>query len=214
MKKLLLAAAVMAAAFFPQISHAGTGWNPSYNYIFNGAADVYYDLNGSGQPAGNFNNANLGTYNTSLASGLGSSLFLNSQINAWADGGDSYSNFSLWYRVYSGSASGTFTQISAGSIYKIGGNNWQGLATGANLLVGRANGTYTVETYLSRTHNWSGGSQINYLLTSGNTTSIPSSNYFTATYQVIPEPSTYALLTLAAGGLGAHVIRRRRLRRQ
>lgn len=212
--KKILALAVMSFALFNQFVQGATGWNSSYNYIYNGEADIYYDLNGSGQPAGNFNNANLGTYNTSLASGPGSSLFLNSQINAWADGGDSYSNFSLWYRVYSGSASGTFTQISAGSIYNIGGNNWQGLATGANLLVGRANGTYTVETYLSRTHNWSGGSQINYLLTSGNTSSIPSSNYFTATYQVIPEPSTYALLTLAAGGLGAHVIRRRRLRRQ
>ena len=212
--KKILAAAVVAAAFFLQISHASTGWLSSYNYTWNGINDTTYTLNGgnnpastTGTPVGAFDGANLGTFNT------GYTLFLNSAISAWAYGGDTYSNFSLWYRVYSGTPTGSFTQVSASSIDNIGGNNFRGFASGADL-GGRANGTYTVETYLSRTHTWDGGSQINYLLTSGNTTSIPSSNYFTATYQVIPEPSTYALLTLAAGGLGAHVIRRRRLRRQ
>jgi hypothetical protein len=222
--KKFLAAAMVTLAICAQVVHAGTGWLSSYNYTWNGVGDTTYTLpatgvpvnnpsSTTGAPVGSFNGANLGTFNT------GYTLFLNAAISAWADGGDAFSNFSLWYRVYSGTPTGAFTQVSTSSINNIGGNNFRGFASGVDL-GGRVNGTYTVETYLSRTHSWSGGSYTTYLTTIGDTGGgvvpnnvPPTSNYFTATYEVIPEPSTYALLSLAALGFGAHVIRRRRLRK-
>ena len=216
MKKLLTAAVLSVA--LSSGAFANTGWLSSYNYTWNGNADTVYTLNGGNDPASTigtpvslFNGANLGTFDWGGGS-PGNDLFLNAEISAWADGGDTFSNFSLYYRVYSGSPSGSFTQLSASSINNFGGNNWRGFATGANLeALAPANGTYTVETYLSRSHTWTGGGPFTtYLTTAGDTGgTVPTGDYFTASFTVVPEPSTYALLSLAAAGFGAHLWRRR-----
>jgi hypothetical protein len=215
MKKPFLAA--IASVALSSASFAGTGWLESYNYTWAGVNDTTYTLNGGGEPpsttgapVGPFNGANLGTYTNA---GSGFTLFLNSAISAWADGSDSFSNFSLWYRA-STNSTGSFTQVSAGSITNISGNNWRGFATGVNL-GSLTEGNYKIDTYLSRTHSWVTEGVTNsfttYLNVGGDTGgTVPSSNFFSADLQVVPEPSTYAMLTLAAAGLGAHMWRRRR----
>ena len=185
------------------IAQADTGWMNSYAYTFNGIGDTYYDLNASDQ-ASNFNGADLGIYNSTAT------LFLNAQINAWADGGDSYTDLSLWYRIGpTGNVTGSFTQVSAASIFSIGGNDFRGIASGVNLLDVPSLGIYDVQAYLSRSHVWPGGGPFTaYMDTAGTNFNVPTGNFFTATYEVIPEPSTFAMLALMAGGLG--MSRRRR----
>lgn len=203
----------MPAAF------AGTGWLASYNYTFF-TTDTTYTLNGGGFPSsttgipvGAFNGANLGVYDWQTPG----DLFLNSSISAWADGGDAYSNFSLWYRVFAGTGSGTgsFTQVSATSIDNIGGNDWRGFATGVNLEQiaedSGSMGTFTVQTYLSRSHTWTGGGPYTtYLNAAGDTGGVvPTGNYFAATYVATPEPSTYVMAAFAVACFGVQRCRRR-----
>lgn len=215
-------AAAAIGVLFSAVASANTGWLSSYNYTFF-SADTVYRLNGTpfndpastlGTPVGNFDGANLGTYDW-LTPG---NLFLNAEISAWADGGDSYQNFSLWYRVYAGTGagSGAFTQVSAPTLSNYTGNNWRGFATGVNLEQIAQNsgsmGTFTVQTYLSRRHTWTGGgTYTTFLTTAGDTGgATPTGNYFTATFVATPEPSTYVMAAFAAVCCGWQGLRRRR----
>jgi len=221
----VIAAAIVVGVSVPA-AFAGTGWLTSYNYTFF-TQDTTYSLNGggfpsstTGSPVGAFAGANLGVYDWRTPG----DLYLNSAISAWADGGDTYSNFSLWYRVFSGTGSGTgsFTQVSDTSLENIGGNDFRGFATGVNLEqiaktisdnTGQM-GTFTVQTYLSRSHTWSGGGPYTtYLTTAGDTGGVvPTGNYFAATYVATPEPSTYVMAAFAAACCGLQALRRRRVR--
>lgn len=202
MKKVVAMLAV--ALFAAQGAMANTGWNNSYLNVTSGGT-TWYDLNGADQGAGNFNGANLGSFS------LGYSLTLGSEINAFADGGDTFSTMSLYYRIDGGS----WTEVADNTIDNIGGTNFRGITTGADL-GGLGVGGHTVEAYVSRSHTWSGGGPYTtYLNTTGDVGGgvepadvPPAANFFAASFTVVPEPATMALFGMGLAGL---MVARRRL---
>lgn len=201
MKKVL--AMIAGALVFSSGALADTGWLNSYAKFWDGSADSYYTLINIGNP-NPISGTSLGALPASLGTfELGYTLYLNAEISAWADGGDAYSQMALYYRVYE-STPGSFTTDNVDSINNISGNDWRGVAEGNNLS-GLGVGTYTLDFYVSRSHTWdagAGGPYTTYLNTTGDTAgAVPTSNFFSTTFEVVPEPGTMALFGIGMAAL-------------
>ncbi len=206
-----LAVLTVGAVFAAQAAFASTGWLESFVFMNDGNGDTFYNLNADGVSTGldDFDGANLGTFDNTA----GDVLWLNSEINAWADGGDEFTEMTLYWRL---GQSGAFTAQTTTDMLDQGGNNWRGITPGVDLVATAGLGTHTIEVFASRTHTWDGGEggpleiYMDTTTTAFDTDAItdtPTDNFFTASFEVIPEPGTMGLL--AIGLMGVAALRRR-----
>ena len=124
------------------------------------------------------------------------------EYKTFNDNSSSVTFANLYYRIFpTGSPTGSFTQIQTNTPISASGNNktWQVTNGSTNLLSGLSNGNYTMEIYTE--------SYTNAVNTAGNIFGFASGTNPTATFTVVPEPETWALL---AGSLTILVIFRRR----
>ena len=187
MKKILLVLTAAAFVATASQSKAALGWFSDYVLVsIDGGAAGYYWIGSDPGFGTAFNGANFGSITT---------LTFGADMKYWSDTQDRIGG-AMNVKIDSGGFTEyIWTQSS------IGGNDYQGLlATDTvNVANGLPNGVHTVSVFAK---NWGSGQGDSYLSNDG-------ANY-TATFTVIPEPSTYALLALSAVGMGGYVIRRRR----
>lgn len=206
-KTLNLMLALGALLSLTATSPAATGIFGSYVEIWNGATSTIYKGENFSSVA-NFQGATLGSYNISDTLLIG-----NSQIDTFKNGGGDVFGGEMQYRVYktgntpgtfntqpySFQANATYTDLGGMSITGFGDQAW-GNTNDINLLslAVSGNGEYTIELFFKATSN------------EGDKFSNNGGNNFKATFNLIPEPSTYALV--AVGLCGLVLLRRRAAR--
>ena len=199
MKKLI--PLVMGLVLLANSAFAATGVFGGYIVLsLNGGASAFYKLENPADPVTPpFSNVNFGIFNPLLGQSF---LLTGGEADTFKNGASNVTGAFLNYRIYpTGSPSGSFTNLNLPFNSDLGGGDqkWQTLVASANLLTGLANGNYTLEVYVNSTTSADGDQFLNN----------GGANY-KATFSVVPEPSSFALL---AGPtlLGAwFFIRRRR----
>ena len=200
---LLLSTGLASAAtgFFGNayvITDSGSG--ATYNQIVTGTTP------GTGAASGyNLTPDGVNPAFTALGSfAEGSTLTLQGfEYKTFNDNSSNVTHANLYYRIFSGSPTGSFTQVQTSSPILISGNDktWSVTNGTTNLLSGLTAGSYSMEVYTE--------SYTNGVNTAGNIFGFTSGNNPVATFSIfaVPEPSRALLLML---GLLVPAFRRRR----
>jgi hypothetical protein len=130
---------------FVSYSAQATGIFESYAILkINNGSNAYYDLQAvTGNP--DLNGANLGTFTNGQTL-----VFVGGENKTWKNGGGDVTGGKIFYRVYTGTPSGAFSDVNFGFLENLGGNGDQkwGATTGTtDVLAGLPNGVYTLEVY-------------------------------------------------------------------
>lgn len=196
--RLLLA--TVAVVGMSSLAHAATGFFGNIYIVAGNGTNTFYQA--SGTPDG---------FNPQLSSGWGT---LNQgdafqikgfEINTWNDNGSSVTHMNL---IWSVDNFVTSNQLTLTPETSVSGNDklWQ-MTTGTQSLLtnnGRgalSNGSYTFQAYFE--------GYTNAVNTAGNIFNPGGGANYSASFSVVPEPSTYALLGLGAA-FGLWQIRRRK----
>jgi len=204
MKKVIAVAIIFAASI--AASYGAAGIFDSFA-IVNTASSSFYDV-GASTANPDFQGFDLGEFTAGV-----DNLQLGGQTKTFKNNGSDVTSAAIFYRVWSGSPSGSFASLNyTFQIDNVGGTpgdqQWGTDAAGvfggpayytSNLLTGLSNGAYNLEVYTRITTNGVDAATEIFNNNGG-------SNY-SATFTVVPEPATWALL---AGGLTALVVFRRR----
>jgi hypothetical protein len=224
----LLAAAALLFSL-PSSVFAGFGFfgtNGAFAiFNSNGAGNTYYYFQ-DGSANTKLNTHDFGTFNLNL----GNTFVLNGgEQQTFENSGDNVLDGSLFYRIYSGTPTGSFIQVAYNTLTFPGpAGDEKRTTTNANidLLAGLSAGTYTIQLFNEANvdyngqgggspedkiwPNLSGGTLYN---SNGGNQAIASSAY--ATFTVIPlvpvpEPATVGAGLVLVGFAGLQVIRRRK----
>jgi hypothetical protein len=130
---------------FVSYSAQATGIFESYAVLkINGGGNTYYDLQATtGNP--DFNGLDLGTFTNGQTL-----VFVGGENKTLKNGGGNVTGGRIHYRVYTGTPSGSYSNVNFGWLQNLGndGNQKWGATTGTtNVLSGLPNGEYTLEVY-------------------------------------------------------------------
>ena len=208
MKKLLsLTLALLALLAIP----AGASiLIPNGNFEDGSTNWLRVDGSGSGPAVTSPTGGNPGGYGSVTPNG-GWGILVSPTVAGNAGGGIPIASLSL---TAGGPVTFTYDSINLSGPGPVGGFKWE--AWGGNALVGNTGDTFPTvigdgTTWQTYTYNWTlpvGTEKLIFVpLWAGgaNTSTVGFDNV-----GVVPEPSTYALLSLGAAGFGAHLLRRRR----
>lgn len=193
---------LLLSVLFPLSGFGAAGMFDQF-VIVNTGSSTYYDI---GAATGNpdFQGTNLGSYTTS------NSLVLGGQGKSYKNGGSNVTGMRLYYRLWQGTASGSFSQLGYNfqidNVAGVGGDQqWGTDVAGSNgtafdtgnLLTGLASGFWNLEVYSEISTN--GGPIANN----------NGGSNFTATFSVLPVPEPSRAILLLLGGVGILSRRRR-----